>query len=180
VLGEAGESMEKFLGQGLTELGSHLGAILWQFMPTKQFVPDDFAAFLDLLPDSRDGIALGHCVEVRHASFADPAFVELCRRRGVAICCSENANYPLIADVTGDFVYARLLTGSDTIETAYPPEELDAWAGRFTAYARGDTPADLASVSPPAPVRDRDVFAFFIHEGKVRAPAAAAALLSRV
>lgn len=35
VLAEAGESMTKFLTQGLTELGSHLGPILWQFAPTK-------------------------------------------------------------------------------------------------------------------------------------------------
>jgi len=181
VLGEAGESMAKFLGQGLVELGDRLGPILWQFMPTKKFDPADFAAFLDLLPASQGGLALRHCVEVRHASFADPAFVALCRDRGVAICVSENEAYPMISDVTADFVYARLLGGNDAIPTAYPPAELDAWAARFKAYAQGGAPTDLAPVDGAATpeVRPRDVFAYVIHSGKVRAPAAAQALLER-
>ena len=181
VLAEAGESIEKFTAQGITELGDRLGPILWQFMPTKAFDREDFGAFLRLLPAGRDGVAFRHCVEVRHQSFAEPAFIELCRENGVAICVSENENYPLICDVTADFVYARLLGGSDAIETGYPPAELDRWARRFVAYAHGGTPDDLATVCPGDKPRRaaRDVFAYFIHEGKVRAPAAARALLER-
>ncbi len=180
VLAEAGESVGKFLSQGLTELGDRLGPILWQFMPTKTFDPDDFGAFLALLPDRQDGLALKHCVEVRNQTFAVPEFVALCRRRGVAICVSENENYPLIADVTADFVYARLLAGSDTIPTGYPPEALDRWAGRFKDYAAGGAPPDLPTLGEATKTAPRDVFAFFIHEGKVRAPAAAQALLARL
>lgn len=181
VLGEGAESVNKFLSQGLTELGDRLGPILWQFMPTKKFDPDDFAAFLALLPKTQDGLPLRHVMEVRNASFAVPEFVQLCRKHGVAICVSENENYPMIADVTADFVYARLLGGSDTIPTGYPPDELDRWAGRFKAYAAGGLPADLAAIDSHAPEKTpRDVFAFFIHEGKVRAPAAAMALLERI
>ena len=120
-------------------------------------------------------------MEVRHASFADARFVGLCRDRNVAICLSENENYPMIPDVTGDFVYARLLKGSDAIETGYLPAELDLWAKRFAAYAVGEVPHDLTPVDrtglPPEP---RDAFVFFIHEGKVRAPAAALELIRRV
>jgi len=181
VLAESAESVGKFLGQGITELGDRLGPILWQFMPTKKFDPDDFGAFLKLLPARQDGLALRHCVEVRHASFVDPAFVALCRAAEVAICVSENENYPLIADVTADFVYARLLQGSDSIETGYPAEDLDRWAARFGSYAEGGRPHDLDAADPAhnAKVAPRDVFAYFIHEGKVRAPAAAQALLDR-
>jgi uncharacterized protein YecE (DUF72 family) len=180
-LAEGAESVAKFLGQGLTELGDRLGPILWQFMPTKRFEPDDFAGFLDLLPAKQDGLPLNHVVEVRHASFADPAFVALCRAKGVTICCSENEKYPLIPDVSGDVVYARLLMGSDDIPTGYPPDQLDAWAARAKAYAAGGLPADLtpAAGESPAPTRPRDVFVYFIHEGKVRAPAAASAFLER-
>jgi uncharacterized protein YecE (DUF72 family) len=181
VLGEAGESVKKFLGQGLSELGDRLGPILWQFMPTKVFDPDDFDAFLALLPDRQDGVALRHAVEVRHASFADPAFVALCRRRGVSICVSENDAYPMIADGATDFAYLRLLMGSDEIETGYPPAALDAWAARLDAYARGEVHADLPSVAGKAPkAAPREVFAFVIHEGKVRAPAAARAIYERI
>lgn len=182
VLAEAGESVGKFLNQGIAELGDRLGPILWQFMATKKFDRDDFTGFLDLLPEKLDGLRLRHVMEVRHASFADPAFIKLCRERNVAICVSEHETYPLIADITStDLVYARLMTGSDDIETAYSAEDLDAWAGRFKAYAKGQVPGDLTPVDRTGPPEGpRDVFAYVIHEGKVRAPAAAQALIERI
>lgn len=181
VLAEAGESVAKFVDQGIVELGDKLGPLMWQFMATKTFDPEDFAAFLDLLPRRHGGLALRHVVEVRNPAFADRAFVRLCREKDVAICVSENEAYPIIPDVTSDFVYARLLKGSDDIETAYTSADLDRWASRFQAYAAGEHPRDLKAIDSAAPpVQDRDVFAFFIHEGKVRAPAAAMALLERV
>lgn len=181
VLADGAESITKFLTQGIVELGDRLGPILWQFMPTKTFDREDFASFLDLLPANQDGLALRHCVEVRHASFADQKFVTLCRDHNVAICCSENENYPLIADITADFVYARLLMGSDAIETGYASPDLDKWAARFLSYAQGEVPADLTVLDRTSPAPGpRDVFSFFINEGKVRAPAAAQALIERL
>ena len=180
VLGDAGEAIKRFMGQGLTELGAKLGPILWQFMATKRFDPDDFARFLDLLPTELAGRPLRHCVEVRHATFAAETFVDLARAHNVAICASENPDYPLIADVTADIVYARLMRGRDEIETGYAPEDLDAWADRFRDYASGGGPADLAKITTAPPIRPRDVFAFFISSGKVRAPAAAMALAERL
>lgn len=179
VLAEAGESVERFFGQGLAALGDRLGPILWQFMQTKRFDADDFACFLDLLPRQIEGLPLRHAVEVRHASFADAAFVELCRDRRVAICCSDNADWPLIADVTADFVYGRLMRGEDTIATGYPPDALDAWASRCRMWRDGGAPADLPALAPAPPPAPRDVFAFFISGGKSRAPAAAMALMER-
>jgi uncharacterized protein YecE (DUF72 family) len=179
VLADMGQSMEVFLGQGLTELGDRLGPILWQFMGTKKFDPEDFEGFLKLLPDQRDGLPLRHVVEPRHETFRDPAFIALCRKYGVTVCLADHETYPLIPDVTGDLVYARLQTGSDEIDTAYAPADLRLWADRLQTYAQGGQPADLPAVDPaPAPAKPRDVYAFFIHEGKVRAPAAAGALLS--
>jgi uncharacterized protein YecE (DUF72 family) len=182
VLADMGQSMQVFLNQGLVELGDRLGPILWQFMGTKKFEPDDFEGFLKLLPSKLEGLPLAHVVEPRHASFKDPAFVALCRKYGVAICLADHATYPLIPDVAGDVVYARLQAGSDEIETAYPPAEIDRWAERLQTYAEGGAPADLPRIAAEgeAPQRPREVFAFFIHEGKVRAPAAAMALLERV
>src|SRR4051794_6362682 len=48
ILAESADSIAKFVGQGIAELGSKLGPILWQFMATKKFDPQDFAAFLAL------------------------------------------------------------------------------------------------------------------------------------
>jgi uncharacterized protein YecE (DUF72 family) len=178
VLAEAGESVARFLGQGITELGDHLGPILWQFAPTKKFEPEDFEAFLKLLPAQQDGLPLRHVVEVRHDSFKVPQFVQLIAEYGVAPVCADHFDYPMIADVTADFVYARLQKGSDEIATCYADDDMDAWAKRLEAWADGSVPKDLPLIDAEhkPDKRPRDVFAFFIHEGKVNAPQGAMAL----
>ena len=98
----------------------------------------------------------------------------------VGIVYSEHDTYPEIADLPSDFVYARLQKGDDTIKTGYPPKQLDAWARRIQLWADGGEPADLPRVDKKsAPKTPRDVFAYVIHEGKVRAPAAAMELIKR-
>ena len=108
VLAEAGSSIERFFASGVLELKSKLGPIMWQMAPTKKFDPDDFAAFLALLPPRVDGMAIRHALEVRHASFVDPAFIDLLRKHSVAAVLVDSSKHPPIADVTGDFVYLRL------------------------------------------------------------------------
>jgi uncharacterized protein YecE (DUF72 family) len=119
---------------------------------------------------------------VRHKSFVAPAFVSLLRNAGIAVVFSEHETYPAIADITADFVYLRLQKGEDSIPTAYPPDALDAWAGRLHSFAAGGAPADLPCVEAAkiAAKKPRDVFAYVIHEGKIRAPAAAMALIERL
>jgi uncharacterized protein YecE (DUF72 family) len=181
-LAGAGESLEKFMNQGLDELGDKLGPIFWQFANSKKFDADDFEGFLALLPKTLGKLKLRHAVEVRHDSFCTPAFPALLRKYGVANVYARHATYPEIADLTADFVYARLQTGSDDIETAYEEKDLDAWADRIRTWAKGGEPADLPKVdaATSAPGNPRDVFAFIIHEGKVRAPAGAMALIRRL
>jgi uncharacterized protein YecE (DUF72 family) len=182
VLAEAGDSLAKFLGQGLTELGAKLGPLVWQFAPFKKFDAADFEGFLKLLPGDLSGLPLRHVLEVRHASFVDPAFVALARRYNAAICYAHHHDYPEMADVTADFVYARLQKGQDDIPTAYAPGDLDGWAKRARTWAEGGQPGDLPLADRDAKVEKtpRDVFVYFIHEGKVRAPHAAMALQERV
>jgi len=182
VLAEAGDSISRFIDSGPAELGDKLGPLLWQFAPTKKFDEADFGAFLDLLPPSVGDRKLKHAVEVRHPSFCTPAFIALARDKSVGIVFADHATYPAIADVTADFVYARLQTGEDSIPTAYKPKALDQWAERARVWASGGTPEDLPIVEAEkkAARKPRDVFVFFIHEGKVRAPAAAMAFQKRV
>jgi uncharacterized protein YecE (DUF72 family) len=181
-LREAGDSIKRFLDSGVTELGSRLGPILWQFAGTKKFDAADFGAFLGLLPAKLGNVTLRHVVEPRHASFLTPAFIALLRKFQIPAVYAEHATYPAIPDPVGDFVYARLQKGQDDVETGYPPKALDAWAERARAWAKGGAPKDLALVEPAkkAKTQPRDVFVYFIHEGKVRAPAAAMALIGRL
>jgi uncharacterized protein YecE (DUF72 family) len=178
VLADGAESIGRFFDQGIVELGSKLGPVLWQLPHNKKFNEADFAAFLELLPRKLGGRELKHCVEARHASFNDPAFPALLRKQEVAMVFADHATYPAFADVTADFVYARLQTGSDDVETAYTAKDLKTWAERLVRWAEGGRPADLPAADPAhtPQAKPRDVFAFIIHEGKVRAPAGAMAL----
>ena len=144
VLAEAGASIERFFASGVLELKPKLGPILWQMAPTKKFDPEDFAAFLALLPQELDGRAIRHAVEVRHESFIVPAFIELLRKHSVAPVLVDSDKHPLIADVTSDFVYAapaaHVGEGEDRLSAA---KALDAWAKRAQAWAAGGAPDDL-------------------------------------
>jgi uncharacterized protein YecE (DUF72 family) len=181
VLKEAGDSIKRFLDSGVTELGPKLGPLLWQFAPFKKFEEADFGGFLELLPDKFNGHHLRHVVEVRHDSFLTPDFIALLRKFSMPVVFTDHVEYPSIADVTGDFVYARLQQGKDTVPTAYPPKEISAWAGRLAEWAKGGEPGDLNRVGPAGKkAKPRDVYAYVIHEGKVRAPAAAMALIERL
>lgn len=180
-LAEAGDSVRKFVGSGLTELGEKLGPILWQFLPTKRFEPEDFGAFLALLPETQDGLRLRHAVEVRHDSFRTPEFVGLARRRRVAIVYANGGGYPEIADPTAEFVYARLQGTRAVVETGYADAELDRWAEAAQSWAAGKSPSGLDYVdAPPEPTAGRDAFVYVIGGAKVRNPAAAMALIDRL
>ena len=181
VLAEAGESIARFVGQGIVELGDKLGPILWQFMATKKFDAEDFRAFLALLPAAQDGMALRHAVHVRHDSFAVPEFVEMCRAAGVTIVYADSADYPAIADVTGDFVYARLEAAVEEEPAGYAPAALDRWTSAAQTWAAGGAPDGLPYVDAAAPAKaPRETFVFFINGAKVRAPAGAMAMLERL
>ncbi len=182
VLAQAGDSVARFVESGISELGDRLGPLLWQFAPTKAFDEADFGAFLELLPRRLDGQHLRHVVEVRHDSFKNPAFVALLRRHAIPVVYAEHATYPAIADLTGEFVYARLQKGQEKLKTGYPPKAIEAWAARAAIWASGGAPNDLARIDTKAKVarRPRDVFVYFIHEAKIRAPAAAMALIARL
>ena len=180
-LASAEPYMQRFFDSGFLELKDKLGPILWQFAPTKKFDEADFGKFLELLPRKLEGRALRHVVEVRHDSFRVPDFIALLRKFEIPVVFAEHGKYPAIADVVSDFVYARLQKGNDELKTCYPPKQLDAWAKRFQAWAGGGEPDDLPRVDKATPAKaPRDVFAYVIHEGKVRAPAGAMELIERV
>ena len=160
VLADAGESVGKFLDQGLTALGPKLGPINWQFMATKKFDAADFGAFLKLLPPEKDGLRLRHAVEVRSPSFQTPAFYDLARAAGVAIVHAQDEDFPRIDEATADFTYARFMATAEDNPEGVIEAERAALAKQAKAWAKRG-----------------DVFAFFISGAKVRNPAAAQALI---
>lgn len=160
---EAGESIERFVTGGVLELRDKLGPINWQFANTKRFEPEDFEAFLAMLPAALDGRRLRHVVEVGHPGFDTPAFADLARAYGVAVSLSADAAKTMIDMPTADFAYVRIMGTTEAEPLGYSDAALDAWAERLRRLGT-----------------DRDVFAYVISGAKVRNPLAAMALLDRL
>ena len=178
VLAKTGPQIEDFLG-GIASLGDRLGPVVWQFDVGRKLEREDFTAFLDQLPEEIDGRRLRHVLDVRDSSFVDARFVALMRERRLGTVFTDSRDYPSFADLTTDFVYARLMRSRSEIDTGYTVEELAHWAQRARAWSRGQHPDDLPyTTANGAPHADRrDVYVFFISAAKERNPAAAMALI---
>ena len=181
VLAEAGESIDRFVNSGIAELGPKLGPLVWQFAPTKAFDTGDFGAFLALLPRSVGGLPLRHALDVRHPSFRCAEYLALARQHAAATVFTESDDYPAIADLSADFVYARIMRTDGDLPHGFTPPTLDRLAACAQTWRDGGEPADLPRVErAPSSAAARDVFVFFIGGAKEKAPAAAMALRSRL
>ena len=182
VLAEAGESVQRFVHGGIAELAHKLGPIIWQFAPTKRFDPADFEAFLKLLPAEVSGLPLRNVLDVRHESFMSAEYLALARRYRAATVFTDSDDYPSFADITGGFVYARMMRTDATLPEGCPPQALDQIAACAQVWCEGGEPSGLPRVkdASPAPTPPRDVFMFFISGAKEKAPAAAMALRQRL
>jgi uncharacterized protein YecE (DUF72 family) len=177
LLAEAGPSIDRFFGSGVFELKQKLGPILWQFMPTKKFDAGDFEAFLALLPREGGGLKIRNAIEVRNESFRAAEFAALAKKYNAAIVFADSAKHPAIADVTSDFVYARLQRAAADVPTGYTPAALKKWLAAAKAWEAGGAPDEFSLVGKPAAKQKRDVFVYMINGAKERAPAAAKAFL---
>jgi uncharacterized protein YecE (DUF72 family) len=175
VLAEAEESVTHFVHSGIAELGPKLGPIVWQLPPTKRFEAADLEAFIELLPQQLDGLPLRHVLDVRHPSFACAEYVALARRHRIATVFTDSPDDASFADLTGDFVYARVMRTETQLPQGCTPQALAQVAACARAWQRGDEPAGLPRVAEALPggTRERDVFLLFISAAKEKAPAAA-------
>lgn len=162
MLAEGGDSIATFLGQRFTRLGDKVGPILWQFRDGKKFDRDDFARFLDLIPDQQDGLPLRHAIEVRDESFAAPAFLDLCRARNMAVVFADSDEFPRLEEQTADFTYARLQRSQASEAIGYSATAIDDWAKRAKSWSH----------------KGRDVYMLFISGAKERNPSAAQAMIA--
>ena len=198
--------LANFFASGLFELRSKLGPVLWQFPPNMQFDAARFEDFLAMLPRDteaalvlarrHDGKVAGrtslqvdgkrplrHAVEIRHESFRDEAFIAMLRRHRVALVVADTASkWPLLEDLTADFLYLRLHGNAELYASGYSDAALDSWAERIHAWSRGGQPVDARVVSqrPGSPRATRDVYCYFDNDVKVHAPFDAAQLLRKL
>jgi uncharacterized protein YecE (DUF72 family) len=197
--------LANFFASGILRLGPKLGPVLWQCPPQLKFDAERFDRFFHLLPrdterasalahrhdhrlDGRSALKcdvalpLRHAVEIRHDSFCTPDFIELLRRHGIGLVVADSVEWPLLMDVTADFVYCRLHGSEELYASGYDNAALGVWARRVSAWASGREPKDAKRVmrSPRRARGGRDVYVFFDNDAKVRAPVDAAALAQRL
>lgn len=177
-LEKTGPQIEDFVG-GIAELGDRLGPLVWQFDADTRLEAGAFEAFCALLPNSVGNRRLRHVLDVRDPGFVDAGLVALARRHGFATVFTDSPEHPSFADLSADFVYARLMRSQSAIASGYSPQALAQWAQRARLWAAGGEPADLPRLSadPPPPASARDVFILFISAAKGRNPAAAMAMI---
>ncbi len=180
--------LANFFASGVLALGPKLGPMLWQLPPTLGFDADRLAAFFDLLPRTTEQAAVlakkhddrvgddavteaeadrpvRHALEVRHASFVDAGLPDLLREHDIGLVVADTAGkWPLLREVTSDFVYVRLHGDTELYASGYDADALDRWA----ASVREWTDAGA------------DVYVYFDNDMKVRAPYDALALSERL
>jgi len=187
-LGDVETPLANFFASGVLALGPTLGPVLWQLPPTFAFDAERLAAFFDLLPrTTKQASALArrhdhrvegrsltrtskdqpirHALEIRHPSFVDAAFPELLRAHDIGLVVADTAGkWPLLRDVTSDFVYVRLHGDTELYASGYDDRALDTWAGSVREWAESGA----------------DVYVYFDNDMKVRAPYDAIALSERL
>ncbi|MFT3870672.1 MAG: DUF72 domain-containing protein [Nibricoccus sp.] len=184
-----------FFASGLLLLEEKLGPLLWQLPPSLPFDPERLVAFFKLLPrDTAEAARLAkrhderlsdawtktgrnrplrHALEVRHGSFMTPDFVNLLRKHDVAAVVADTAGkWPLIQDVTSDFIYIRLHGDEELYVSGYTEKALRSWEKKLrTWHSGGNLAAGQRLVSPVSPrAAGRDIFVYFDNDVKVRAP----------
>jgi uncharacterized protein YecE (DUF72 family) len=194
-----------FYSSGVLKLGPKLGPFLWQFPPSFRFKRDLMEEFCAMLPrDARSAAAfarehsdrpiskpvvrkddnrpLRHCIEIRHESFRDPAFIELLRRHDVGLVCADTVAWPRLMDLTSDFMYCRLHGDEELYASGYKDDVLDRWASRVVAWAKGEESPDGDKVAstPATKLEKRDVYVYFDNDIKVKAPTDAKTLIAKV
>ncbi|MGC2639953.1 MAG: DUF72 domain-containing protein [Acidobacteriaceae bacterium] len=206
--------LANFFASGILKLDDKLGPFLWQFPPIFSFRPELLDEFFTLLPRTTDEAAalaadhdpwmkgrvflkppvsrhLRHAIEIRHPSCVAPEFIRLLRRQRIALVCADTVEWPRLMDVTADFVYVRLHGSKELYASGYGDVDLDAWAERVAAWAKGGQPPEgtthegvppcqYASPIAPPKRKKRDVYVYFDNDAKVRAPFDAQGLRERV
>jgi uncharacterized protein YecE (DUF72 family) len=197
--------LANFLASGPLRLRNKLGPLLWQFPPQMKFDEDRFEAFFSQLPkdlaeaakiaakhDNRLGDRsylvvdenrpLRHAVEIRHDSFRSDRFIDLLRRYQIALVVADTVDWPLLMDLTADFVYCRLHGSEQLYVSGYDDAALDRWAHLIRNWSLGKDPQDAPRVmdrSKPS-TKGRDVYLYFDNDVKVRAPRDARSLAERL
>lgn len=195
-LREIEKPLANFFASGLFNLKEKLGPFLWQFPPSFTYDAERLEHFFSLLPrDSNEALELArkresqmkgrsclsidknrklrHAIEIRNHSFEDESFIALLRKYKVALVVADTAKkWPLLEDITSDFMYLRLHGEEELYASGYTEKALNHWAKRIAIWSEGGQVKDakLISNKPALKRKSRDIFCYFDNDVKVKAP----------
>lgn len=199
--------LANFFASGVFNLRRKLGPILWQFPPNFRYDRQKLTKFFELLPRDTEAALkfarqrdvrmtgraklaidarrpLRHAMEIRHESFCDPSFIELLREHNIALVIAETAQrFPMMHDITADFVYMRLHGDKTLYQSGYSDRALEKWAKRVEAWHRGGELRSTQKVTKhkPPTSKPRDVYCYFDNtDVKLRAPVDAQTLIKKL
>lgn len=138
-------------------LQDRIGVVLWQLpqnLPKDMERLREFADVLNGWPETR------HAIEFRNPSWFDDETADFLSDRGLAVCQSDAAEWPLWNKVTTDLVYVRMY---GLVEGA-PPRDLDHWAGLTCGWL----------------AQGRQVHVYFDNDPQGNAPYDAMSLMDRI
>ena len=169
-----------FFASGVLRLSDKLGPILWRLSPPSfRFDADRLASFFRLLPRDTEAAArspAGTIIASRGARrrrstssarcatrskcgtrpSAIRGTAKLLRRHDVGLVVADTAGrWPLLEDVTSDFVYARQHGDVELYASGYTADALAVWARRVRAWSRGRTPPAPTSLMHGTPCATR-------------------------
>ncbi|SDS56202.1 Uncharacterized conserved protein YecE, DUF72 family [Halopseudomonas litoralis] len=204
-LRELTEPLANFFASGPLQLEHKLGAFLWQFPPSFKYDPALFAELFERLPctfgeaekcaagsprvveqpslTTAADTRLRHAVEIRHQSFMQEDFIELLRKHRIALVVADTAGkWPLIEELTAEFMYLRLHGDKELYSSGYDEAALSDWARRIRAWSKGQQPKDARRLSDheDSSTASRDIYCYFDNDIKVRAPYDARRLLEKL
>lgn len=130
-------------------LREKLGPILWQFSEKWKLDLGRLRHFLTLRPATQRW-----CFEFRHPSLFCGAVYEALQEHNCALVWADAPDYPFAAEVTADFLYARLHGHESLYVTKYSQEQLRWWRDQLVERAAGC----------------RDIFAYFDNDAEAHAP----------
>jgi uncharacterized protein YecE (DUF72 family) len=104
------------------------------------------------------------------------------RKYGTALVCADTVEWPLLMDVTADFIYCRLHGSEQLYTSGYDAKAIATWSRRIAAWAVGKEPVDARRAAERfgRKLARRDVFVYFDNDAKVRAPFDAQALAADI
>ena len=145
--------------ENATQLGPHLGPILYQLPPNFPINLERFEIFLRALPRG-----YRHTVEFRDTSWYDDRVYALLEKHKVALCLHDMQGSATERIVVGPFIYVRFHHGTRKYGGRYSDERLDSWGAWLAERA----------------AEGLDVFAYFNNDTGGHAPRDAVRLRARI